>query len=171
MKGGRIMDEKRIRKALKNDDEAFVELIMEKKEKLKRIAYKYCLNDAMCEDAISETIYQAYKNRKKCREPQYFDTWLIRILINNCLKEINQQKKNYELKIDIHDHHQKDIPLRFMVYGLDEPERSIIILHFFEKATLKEIAEYLNMPLSTIKSKYYKVLEELKYQLKEEEYE
>lgn len=66
---------------------------------------------------------------------------------------------------------KKISPLRFMVYGLDEPERSIIILHFFEKATLKEIAEYLNMPLSTIKSKYYKVLEELKYQLKEEEYE
>ena len=75
MKGEGIMDEKHIKRALKNDDEAFVKLIMEKKEKLKRIAYKYCLNDAMCEDAISETIYQAYKNRKKCRQPQYFDTY------------------------------------------------------------------------------------------------
>ena len=140
-----------IKRALKHDDELFVQLIMSKKEKLIRIAYKYTLNDAIVEDVLSETIYQAYKNRKQCKQPEYFDTWLIRILINNCLKEIKQQSKNYELMIDIEDTKIQDIPLKTLVYSLSEPERTILVLYFFEKATFKEISEVLNMPESTIK--------------------
>lgn len=161
------MDIQEIKKALRGDDDLFVQLIMEKKEKLIRIAYKYCLDDAMVEDVLSETIYQCYKHRKQCRDEQYFDTWLIRILINNCLKEIKTQGKHLELMMDIADGKKQDVSLRSMVYSLDEPERSILIFHFFENATLNEIAEYLKMPLSTVKSKYYKILDDLKQELKE----
>lgn len=148
-------------------DDVFVSLLMEKKEKLVRIAYKYCMNDAMVEDVISETIYLAYKNKRKCRHPEYFDTWIIRILINECLKEIKQQKKILELNQDTASSPMSDLALRMMVYDLKEPERSILILHFFEKATFEEIADILEMPVSTIKSKYYKLLEELKFELEE----
>ena len=161
------MDIQLVKKALRGDDDLFVQLIMEKKEKLIRIAYKYCLHDAMVEDVLSETIYQCYKHRKQCRNVEYFDTWLIRILINNCIKEIKSQGKCMELMIDVEDGKSHDTSLRSVVYGLKEPERSILIFHFFENATLNEIAEYLKMPLSTVKSKYYKVLNELKIELEE----
>lgn len=160
-----------IKRALKHDDELFIQLIMSKKEKLIRIAYKYTLNDAIVEDVLSETIYQAYKNRKQCKQPEYFDTWLIRILINNCLKEIKQQSKNYELMIDIEDTKIQDIPLKTLVYSLSEPERTILVLYFFEKATFKEISEVLNMPESTIKTKYYNILKKLRIEFMEVDYE
>lgn len=160
-----------IKRALKHDDELFVQLIMSKKEKLIRIAFKYTLNDAIVEDVLSETIYQAYKNRKQCKQPEYFDTWLIRILINNCLKEIKQQSKNYELMIDIEDTKIQDIPLKTLVYSLNEPERTILVLYFFEKATFKEISEVLNMPESTIKTKYYNILKKLRIEFMEVDYE
>ena len=160
-----------IKRALKHDDELFVQLIMSKKEKLIRIAFKYTLNDAIVEDVLSETIYQAYKNRKQCKQPEYFDTWLIRILINNCLKEIKQQSKNYELMIDIEDTKIQDIPLKTLVYSLNEPERTILVLYFFEKAIFKEISEVLNMPESTIKTKYYNILKKLRIEFMEVDYE
>ena len=160
-----------IKRALKHDEELFVQLIMSKKEKLIRIAYKYTLNDAIVEDVLSETIYQAYKNRKQCKQPEYFDTWLIRILINNCLKEIKQQSKNYELIIDVEDTKIQDIPLKTLVYSLSEPERTILVLYFFENATFKEIPEVLNMPESTIKTKYYNILRKLRIEFMEVDYE
>lgn len=160
-----------IKRALKHDDELFVQLIMSKKEKLIRIAFKYTLNDAIVEDVLSETIYQAYKNRKQCKQPEYFDTWIIRILINNCLKEIKQQSKNYELMNDIEDTKIQDIPLKTLVYSLSEPERTILVLYFFEKATFKEISEVLNMPESTIKTKYYNILKKLRIEFMEVDYE
>ena len=58
-----------------------------------------------------------------------------------------------------------------MVYKLEEPERTIIILHFFEDYTLKEISTCLNMPLNTVKTKYYRLLEKLKLEWKGVYYE
>lgn len=53
------MELSRIKQALKNNDEAFVELIQEKQLKLTKIAYRYCMNETMAQDALSETIYKA----------------------------------------------------------------------------------------------------------------
>lgn len=159
------MELEKIKAALKNNDEYFVELMNEMHEKLTKIAYRYYLNDTAVEDVLSETIYQAYRNRKKCKHPEYFETWIIRILINECLKEI---KKNHysELTIDIADHQYHDPLIQSMVLDMKEPDRSIIILHFFEDYTLDEIASILSLPSSTLKSKYYKILDDLKHEMK-----
>ena len=45
------------------------------------------------------------------------------------------------------------------MYSLDEPERTILIMYFFEKATFKEISEILHIPQSTIKTRYYNIIE------------
>lgn len=159
------MELQRIKAALKNDDQAFVELMKEMHEKMTKIAYRYYLNDASVEDVLSETIYQAYRNRKKCKHPEYFETWVIRILINECLKEL--KKNNFsELTIDIADYHTFDPLLKSMVLDMKEPDRSIIILYFFEGYTLEEIASILKLPSSTLKSKYYKILSDLKHEMK-----
>lgn len=165
------MELQRIKEALKNNDDAFVELIEEKKEKLTRIAFRYCMNETLVEDVMSETIYQCYRYRKKCKQPEYFDSWLIRILINECLKEIKKNQKQCELLVDVQDKHYRDIALKTMVYDCKEPERSILILHFFEGLTLQEIASILDKPLNTIKTKYYRILKEFQIELKGDLYE
>lgn len=164
------MELQNVKKALKNDDSLFVQLIEEKQEKLMKIAYRYYLSEACVEDVLSETIYKAYRYRRKCKHPEYFDTWIIRILMNECVKEIKKNNLN-ELTIDIADSSSQDIVLRSMVYDMSEPERSIIILHFFEGYTLDNIAQILDMPSSTLKSKYYKALQGLRNEMKGEAYE
>lgn len=163
------MELSKIKEALKNNDEAFVELIKEKQLKLSKIAYRYCMNETMAQDALSETIYKCYRYRRKCKHPEYFDTWITRILINECYKEIKKNQYD-ELIIDIHDERYHDHTLKTMVYDLSEPERSIIILHFFEGYTLKEIGEILEIPTNTIKTKYYRLLEKLKIEMKGEKH-
>ena len=170
MKGDGRMDLQRIKAALRNNDEAFVELIQDRQEKLTKIAFRYCMNEAMAQDALSETIYKAYRYRKRCLHPEYFDTWIIRILINECYKEIKNNKFE-ELTVEVSDTSNEDVLIRNMVYKLDEPERTIIILHFFEDYTLKEISACLHMPLNTVKTKYYRLLEKLKLEWKGVYYE
>lgn len=164
------MELRRIKAALRNNDEAFVELIQDRQEKLTKIAYRYCMNETMAQDALSETIYKAYRYRKRCLHPEYFDTWITRILINECYKEIKNNKFE-ELTVEVSDTSNEDLLIRNMVYKLEEPERTIIILHFFEDYTLKEISTCLNMPLNTVKTKYYRLLEKLKLEWKGVYYE
>lgn len=49
-----------------------------------------------------------------------------------------------------------------MIHRLDEKSQMIIVLRFFEERKLKEIAAIMDMPLSTVKSRLYKSLEELR---------
>ena len=51
---------------------------------------------------------------------------------------------------------------------LPEPMKTVIILHYYEDLTLKQIAEITDTPLSTVKTRLYSALRKLKQTLKEE---
>ena len=55
------------------------------------------------------------------------------------------------------------------VMQLPEPMKTVIILHYYEDLTLKQIAEITDTPLSTVKTRLYSALKKLKLILKEEE--
>jgi RNA polymerase sigma-70 factor (ECF subfamily) len=73
-----------IKKAQKGDDEAFSELIDSCQEKLYKIAFAYLKNEQNSLDAVGDTIYKAYMNISKLKIPEFFNTWIIKILINSC---------------------------------------------------------------------------------------
>lgn len=67
------------------------------KYKLYRTALLYLGNEALALDAVDESIYKALCSLKKLRQPEYFDTWIIRILINECYKELKRQNAAADL--------------------------------------------------------------------------
>ena len=80
----------KIKLAQKGDDNAFYELLSERKSQLYKTAYAYVKNSEEVMDIVSETVYKAYISIKKLKEPSLFNTWLTRILINtslDCLKK------------------------------------------------------------------------------------
>ena len=74
--------EKNVREAIKGDDEAFLDLMNECKEQLYRTAYAYVKDEEMSLDIVQETVCKAYTAIHKLREPKFFNTWIIRIVIN-----------------------------------------------------------------------------------------
>ncbi|HEY5563817.1 MAG TPA: sigma factor [Clostridiaceae bacterium] len=94
----------RILKAKSGDMEAFYELIQDKKESLYKIAYAYTKNEEDAVDTISETVYRAFKNIGKLKSPEYFNTWITRILIN-CAIDLTRKRTATvfvdEFKLDI----------------------------------------------------------------------
>jgi len=63
------------------------------KSKLYRIALLHSGHEEMAADAVSEAIYRGLISVKKLREPLYFDTWMTRILINECNKQWRRIKQ------------------------------------------------------------------------------
>lgn len=82
-----------VKKAKKGDDQAFYELIIEHKAQMYRIVLSYLKNDADSLEAIQEVTFRAFKQIKKLKEPSFFSTWLIRILINYCIDEQKRKQK------------------------------------------------------------------------------
>lgn len=165
----------KVLRARHGDDNAFSDLIRERKEILYRTAFTYVKNRDDALDIVSETIYKAYISIKKLKEPQFFNTWLIRILINTSLDHIKRSKKILPFKGDIAINEpitSRDsvelLDLYYAVDKLDPKYKTIVILKYFQDFTLGQIAEVLECPIGTVKTYLHKALKELRIELKEE---
>lgn len=166
--------EELIKKARKGDSEAFYELIKSNEAVLYRTALLYLKNEHDALDAVSETVYKSFISIKKLKEPRYFRTWLIRILINVCLDQIKKSKKIVYVEerfIDVidfdWDESEDKIDLKKAIDQLDEKEKTVVILKYFHNMTIVEISEVLECPVGTVKTNLHNALEELRLEYKE----
>lgn len=156
------------RKIIKNDA-ALAEYLKSISSDLLRVAYSYTQNDAVVDDIISETIYRVYKYRKKVKKPEYFKTWIIRILINECKSELMKQSNYTELIYDdIPSPSKEDYSFVYeFVNRLESPLREIVTLKTLNDYTFAMIAGVVDLNENTVKTKYYKALEILREEMKE----
>lgn len=146
-----------IRRAQKMDGEAFVELMELHKQSMYKVARAYLRSEEDAADAISETILDCFEHLCTLREPKYFSTWLIRILINNC-KDILEKNRAVTCVEDagfFEDRAAAEDDREFvrLLEPLDEETRMIMVLHYANGFNTREIAELLQMNESTVKSR------------------
>lgn len=152
-------------------DKVFVKKIDDIRTKLYKIAYLYVGSEALALDAIDEAVYKGYKARKQLRKEEFFDTWLIRILINECKKILKRQKKECVLdempEIAINDYDYDSLPLKEAISKLPQELRVIIILRYFNGLGVVETADWLNIPQGTVATRQKKALKLLRLELEE----
>lgn len=139
-------------------------------ESMYRLAYSYVKNEADAMDIVQESAYKAIKNASAVKNKAFIRTWLWRIVVNTSLDFI--RKNSHEIAVEeIYEQGREDIYHDFDTLKaldvLDEREKSVIILRFFEDRKLKDVAEILNENISTIKSVLYRSLRKLKIELSE----
>jgi len=163
-----------VHKAQKGDASAFEELMKACQEKLYRIAYSYLKNRDDALDIVSESVYRAYVNLRTLKNPEYFNTWIIRIVINQA---INLKNKNQKVILteDMHfitgkvDRLTTDeiMDLHAAMDMLDDNQKAVIILKYFEDLTITQVAEIMNRPVGTVKTYLHGALKNLRLELKE----
>lgn len=159
--------EMRVRAAQRGDHEAFRQLVSEDKNKLYRIAFAYLKNDIDALEAIQETTCRAYVKLGKLKEPRYFHTWFMRILIHYCIDEQKRKRKLlplYQLPDTLAADLALDEKLRLgmAIDRLAPKLRHVVILKYYEDMTLTEIAKLLEKPEGTVKTWLHKALSELR---------
>lgn len=89
--------EELVNKAKNGDSKAFTELIYLIRLDLYKIARTRLACQDDIDDAVQETLIEAFYSIHKLKEIKYFKTWIIRILINKCNKIYSKNKKNNDL--------------------------------------------------------------------------
>lgn len=166
-----------VRQAMGGNKEAFIELMDMHKPVLLRIAHGYFAQEADVADAIQDTILDAYAHIASLKDPQYFKTWLVRILINNC-NHIYRKNKKYVSLEEIAENFPDaddafDSPLlRFheILSCVSEENRICFQLFYGEELTTKEIADILHMKEGTIRSRMHREKIKLKAKLQRDGY-
>ena len=86
-----------IKKARKHDKRAFQQLMEQQGKAMYKVARAILKNDDDVADAMQETALTCWEKIDTLKNQQYFQTWLIRILINHC-NAIYRQRKGMVLQ-------------------------------------------------------------------------
>lgn len=148
----------------------FVERVRKCERRLYRVARTLLSSNADCEDAVQEALLKAWLSLGNLREERYFETWLIRILINEC-RSLYRRRAAREVQMpeNIHIVAEDASSLMEAMDGLPEKNRIVLELHYIEGYKTREVARMLRIPESTVKWRLVKGRKELKNLLGEEE--
>ncbi|MBR2563037.1 MAG: sigma-70 family RNA polymerase sigma factor [Paenibacillus sp.] len=155
-----------IRQAIHGDREAFIRLIRDIENSLYNTAISMLRKEEDAADAIQETILKAYKSMHTLREPQYFKTWLFRILINECNTLLSRRSLSTSYA-EVPAGHQTqsspydEVDIREVVNQLEENKRIVIVLHYFEDMSLRQIADTIGLSESAVKMRLNRARKEL----------
>jgi len=140
------------------------------KPRLYRTACLYLNSDAMAADAVDEAEFRAFVAIKKLRQPQFFDTWVTRILINECKKALRRAKRYVPYEA-AHEQAAEDfdaLPLKDAIARLPQELRAVIALRYFSGYTTVETAQILDIPQGTAATRCRRALQLLRLELSDE---
>ena len=166
---------------MKNLDERnqlIIQYINKNQEKIYMLVFSHIKDEEQSLDVIQNTILKALDNLEKLREEKYLETWIYRIAINESLKYLKKQKNEPIFNIQDYEISSEEFENKYITDVMDlyksidslKPKlKTVIILRFFEDKSLAEISKITNSNLSTVKTRLYKALKELKIKIGKDE--
>jgi len=179
-----------ILRAKQGDRQAFSELVELYKDKLFNAAYRMVGNRAEAEDIVQETFFRAYKNLSHYDASRKFSTWVYRIATNLSIDSL--RKRRGELSFDAEKdsgamdegsdlygivpsselgpedvmlHNEASEEIQRAIERLPLLYRAVVVLKYMHDMPLGEIAQILNVPVSTVKTRLHRAREALRKHL------
>ncbi len=180
-----LTDEQLVELAVLENPDAFGEIVRRWERKIFALCFGMLGREDDARDAAQEAFIAAYRNIAKFRGEAKVSSWLHRIAVNQCLTTKRRQKSRAEDFLDdangepdrtfVASPHlsparttekaERMTLVRQAVAALPSDLRQVIVMKEFEEMTFQEISETLELPLSTVKSRLYTALKQLKMKL------
>ena len=180
-----LTDEKLVELAVSRNSEAFGEIVTRWERKIFALCFGMLGREDEARDAAQETFIAAYRGISNFRGEAKVSSWLHRIAVNQCLTTKRRTKTRSEDFLDdesgegervfVAPAHRSPANateaterlaiVRQAVSSLPSDLRQVIVMKEFEEMTFQEISETLDLPLSTVKSRLYTALRQLRMKL------
>ena len=176
-------DEVIVERALTGDAEAFGELVRRWERRIFALTYGILGREEDARDATQETFLAAFRNLRGFRGEAKVSSWLHRIAVNQCISRQRRAKVRSESALEeeneagsfaapvsespvrVVEGRQETLAVRRAINSLPLELRQIVVMKEFEELTFREIADVLDLPLSTVKSRLYTALKQLQMRL------
>ena len=178
-------DELIVERALTGDAEAFGEIVRRWERRIFALSYGMLGREEDARDATQETFLAAFRNLRGFRGEAKVSSWLHRIAVNQCISRQRRTKIRSESALDdeeekqagtfatplslspahVVEGRQQTLAVRRAINSLPIELRQVVVMKEFEELTFREIADALDLPLSTVKSRLYTALKQLQMRL------
>lgn len=151
-----------VEQAWEGDRNAFTTLVLQNEGILNRVALSVLGNPEDAADAVQEAVFSAWKHLGALRKPQYFRTWLTRILLRECYRILDWRVKHShdsleELQMPAAEPDQDDaLDVRSVLNRLSREERLVLGLYYQDGLSVKEISLALGITGSAAKQRLYR---------------
>lgn len=145
-----------IEEAKNKDPDAFDRLMKTQLQKMYRIAISMLQNEEDAADAIQETVLKCWQKIGQVRNDKYFETWLTRILINQCNDILRAGKKIIyveDMPEIIHEDNYFTNEWKEVLSSLNEKYRVVMELYYVDGFSTKEIAGMLHITNTNVRSR------------------
>ena len=157
--------------ARRGDHEAFQVLATSAGDRLYAVARLILRQTDLAEDAVQEALVRAWQQLPSLRDPDRFDGWLYRLVVNACadqgrqLRRWSQQVRVLPLDASVNDETGAVADREQLERGFDrlKPEqRAVVVLHYYSGFSAAEIAEVLGIPPGTARSRLHYATEQMR---------
>ena len=163
-----------VERARTGDREAFGVLAGGAVDRLYGIA-RHILRDAeLAEDATQEALVRAWRDLPALRDAARFDAWLYRLLINACA-DVGRRRRRWKAEITVLSTEPSELDRATELADRDELERglrrltdaqrSVLVLSYYLGLSLEELAQTLDIPIGTAKSRLHYAIDALRASL------
>jgi RNA polymerase sigma factor (sigma-70 family) len=157
--------------ARSGDHEAFEVLAVAAADRLYAIARLILRDTHQAEDAVQEALTRAWRQLPRLRDPERWDAWLYRLIVNACADEgrrrrrwsaevrmIRSEPTTLDSAASLADRDQIERGFR----RLKPSQRAAVVLRFYVGMSVSEVAEALGVPTGTAKSRIYYATEAMR---------
>ena len=157
-----------VERARQGDHDAFTDLVDLSIARLDAAARLILRDPELARDAVQETFIHAWRRVRGLRDPDRFDAWLHRLLVNECLDLVRRRRRR-AIEVVLQPIHAPAVPdtvgafvdrdlLDGALARLDPGHRAVIVLHYYLGMPLPEVAQSIGIPLGTAKSRLHYAL-------------
>jgi RNA polymerase sigma-70 factor (ECF subfamily) len=170
-----------VSRAQRGDTEAFGELVSRHERAMLVAACAHFASQADAEDAVQEALVKAFKCLNQLRDGASFPGWLMRITVNTCLDTLRTRTdkqslsdfatsvqvlprfgQGYFTPSTLASRSERAEMLRAAIGRLPEDLRVVVMLRYGEDMTYEQVAEYLDVPPSTVQGRLHRAKQALK---------
>ena len=159
-----------VRRAQRGDEEAFAALVPAAVDRLVAVAYRILRDAALAEDATQQALTIAWRKLPTLRDPERFDAWTYRLVVNACYAESSRRRSvvPFRLLTDdaaVIDSSSQTLERDRLERGftrLSLAHRTVVVLHVHLGLPFEEIAEMLDIPIGTARSRLHYAIRALR---------
>jgi RNA polymerase sigma-70 factor, ECF subfamily len=166
------MERSLVERAMDGDEEAFDSLVERIGDSLHSVARRILRDTSLAEDATQEALLDAWRNLPTLRDPDRFEAWAYRLLVNACHAEARRERRHRDnLRLLPHDEPMvPDSASRVAIRdqldrafrGLSVEHRTVVVLVHYLGQTPTEAADVMGTPVGTARSRLHYALAHLR---------
>ena len=171
-------DKKLVERVQKGDKGAFDLLVLKYQHKIVNLVMRYVRDPELALDIAQEAFIKAYRALPRFRGDSAFYTWMYRIAVNTAKNHLAAQRRRpMDVELDLQDPEQYDMHAKLKetdtpegitlsnelketveraIAGLPEDLRTAIVLRELEGMSYEEIAETMECPVGTVRSRIFR---------------